>query len=368
MDFAEEDDDLNLFDGDGDESLAKALTESLPDFNFDEDDDLADPLGLRPSETQQQNGLNFDGNNGNSNNATGGNVGNSSSNCGERVEGCDNNEIVHSEEGGDRNEDHEGLDPNRSHRPSLVQLTGSLDKLSQQQPQGTGAGQQNGQQGIKTNGGGLNLPTPNTLLQIGASQPGTPSQQQQQQRRQQQIQQIQQQGQDQGGGQVQGQAQAQGQTQGQGPTPGQGQTQTQGPGAYGIHGNPNPQHRSSTGTENQLVYQLRLILHAAGCKGECPQRSCQAMKRILQHVLQCRDEQCQVQHCRSIKSIVVHYRSCTRHDCPICVPATEDPNQQQAQQQVLQQMTAQASATSSGHLGINQTAGDQQVVLSLFPF
>ncbi|GFX43571.1 histone acetyltransferase p300 [Trichonephila clavipes] len=77
--------------------------------------------------------------------------------------------------------------------------------------------------------------------------------------------------------------------------------------------------------------QIVLLMHAHSCPSnenqsggdlkQCSLANCSSIKRLLNHMNTCQDEEtCPVPHCVSSRRIVTHCKNCAQNDCPICVP------------------------------------------------
>ena len=74
-------------------------------------------------------------------------------------------------------------------------------------------------------------------------------------------------------------------------------------------------------SQQQRLLQLQ---HAHYCKyeeGKCPYPSCPEVKRLWNHVADCKDSKCTYPHCVSSRYILSHYSKCKDKNCQICIPA-----------------------------------------------
>jgi TAZ zinc finger len=73
--------------------------------------------------------------------------------------------------------------------------------------------------------------------------------------------------------------------------------------------------------------RLLLLRHASRCQykhSECPVTPhCASMKKLLEHIPHCKNQQCAVPHCRSSRYILSHNRRCKDARCPTCGPVKE---------------------------------------------
>lgn len=74
-----------------------------------------------------------------------------------------------------------------------------------------------------------------------------------------------------------------------------------------------------------LQKQLRLLQlrHASKCsyeEGNCNFEKCTSMKKLWEHILNCRHKDCKEVHCLSSRFVLCHYSKCKSGDCKVCVP------------------------------------------------
>jgi TAZ zinc finger len=73
--------------------------------------------------------------------------------------------------------------------------------------------------------------------------------------------------------------------------------------------------------------RLLLLHHAYRCPhkaGECTTTPhCAMMKKLREHIAQCKNQHCTVQHCISSRYVLAHYRRCKDAQCPACGPVRE---------------------------------------------
>ena len=82
--------------------------------------------------------------------------------------------------------------------------------------------------------------------------------------------------------------------------------------------------------------RLLLLRHATYCqheRGKCPVTPhCAGMKRLWNHIIECKDPQCQVPHCKSSRDVLTHYHNCKDPRCEICSLVREANRKQQEKQ------------------------------------
>jgi len=73
--------------------------------------------------------------------------------------------------------------------------------------------------------------------------------------------------------------------------------------------------------------RLLLLRHASKCQhtdGTCPVTPhCASMKKLWEHIANCKDQQCKVQHCLSSRYVLSHYRRCKNKRCLSCQPVRD---------------------------------------------
>jgi E1A/CREB-binding protein len=99
--------------------------------------------------------------------------------------------------------------------------------------------------------------------------------------------------------------------------------------ASGDSGGQGTNQASSSARRNDPEWQkarhkqqrLLLLRHASHCQyeGRCPVTPhCASMKKLWEHIVHCRNQQCQVPHCMSSRYVLNHYRRCKDARCPAC--------------------------------------------------
>jgi Bromodomain/TAZ zinc finger/PHD-finger len=118
--------------------------------------------------------------------------------------------------------------------------------------------------------------------------------------------------------------------------------------------------RSGSNPKNDIEYQkirhkqqrLLLLRHASRCQhesGKCPVTPhCASMKRLWEHIANCKIQSCTVQHCLSSRYVLSHYRRCKDQRCPACGPVRETIRKSSQREGV-----NGSSRPSSGHMSFD---------------
>ena len=73
--------------------------------------------------------------------------------------------------------------------------------------------------------------------------------------------------------------------------------------------------------------RLLLLRHASKCPtkdGECKVTPhCAAIKRLWQHIADCKNQHCSVTHCVTTRFVFSHYHRCKDMNCYICAPVRD---------------------------------------------
>jgi hypothetical protein len=94
---------------------------------------------------------------------------------------------------------------------------------------------------------------------------------------------------------------------------------------------PSTPDEPSTAHRQQVLRQqqqrLLLLLHASKCphkNGKCPVTPhCAKMKRLWDHIKNCKDQQCRMAHCVSSRYVLSHYHRCKDQRCKVCGPVQD---------------------------------------------
>lgn len=74
--------------------------------------------------------------------------------------------------------------------------------------------------------------------------------------------------------------------------------------------------------------RLLIFLHSAECKlegGRCPlSLHCREMKKLREHLDQCKDLECTFPHCKNARTMLAHYHACKMIQCIVCGPIREE--------------------------------------------
>lgn len=100
----------------------------------------------------------------------------------------------------------------------------------------------------------------------------------------------------------------------------------------GVSGSTVTQSVASATAQHQEVLKQRrnrllLLKHASKCtyeEGKCPNHWCPQMKKLWQHVSQCKIPDCTVPHCVSSHYVLTHYHRCQDKNCVVCQPVRDE--------------------------------------------
>lgn len=85
-----------------------------------------------------------------------------------------------------------------------------------------------------------------------------------------------------------------------------------------------PEDARADDTIRNMQQRLFLLRHACKCRhdeGCCPVTPhCATMKRLWDHILECRNARCAENHCVSSRYVLSHYHSCDNSRCIVCEP------------------------------------------------
>jgi len=98
--------------------------------------------------------------------------------------------------------------------------------------------------------------------------------------------------------------------------------------------------------------RLLLLRHAAKCNHEentCPVTPhCTGMKKLWNHIVECKDQKCITPHCVSSRYVLSHYHRCRDLRCIVCGPVREAIHRSTVRQRQMRDMRASQATTTPG--------------------
>lgn len=84
------------------------------------------------------------------------------------------------------------------------------------------------------------------------------------------------------------------------------------------------------GRKQQILKQQRWLLflrHCARCtlaEGQCQYgRNCTVAKQLWQHLVHCKESNCDYARCNPSRELLRHHQKCTSPNCPVCAPVKQ---------------------------------------------